>query len=508
MKQNGERDLFRWALLGVFAAAAGLRFFRIGEKGLWVDEGYSAVVTKLPLGQLVEGVFKLENHPPLYFMLLKAWSVWGFLSGSDAYLRGFSAFASLAIVWGVYKLGRLVFGKWEGLVAGGLVAVSAYQVYFAQEVRLYTVVGALGVWATYFMVKGLREEGRVRDWVVYSVLSAAALWTFYYAVFLVAAQGAVALVYLAARRREESGGATARRWVVSQMVIVLTFVPLVFVMLRRGGMGGAAGVGIGMGGSSLIEALAQYAAWVGTPLPERSLAAGLMLLGLFPVWAALMGMRKKTLAVVGMVMLFGLPFGMVALFPYKPFGFEGKHLFFVTPFWAVLAGFGVLRFKVAGALACAALVAGNVFALAAYYPDSYQKENWDWAAEYVGERFGSRDAIYCNPAWGVYSFERYWTSRYAGELVRGRAPTLLDDTDGNITEGAFREMISRYQRVWLVEVENKAIGPDRKVGEWFREMMRAKMEVARRFAVGKISIVLFQRKERERDEDIQRDGDG
>ena len=69
-------------------------------------------------------------------------------------------------------------------------------------------------------------------------------------------------------------------------------------------------------------------------------------------------------------------------------------------------------------------------------------------------------------------------------------------------------MISRYQRVWLVEVENKAIGPDRNVGEWFREMMRAKMGVERRFAVGKISIVLFQRKERGRDEDIQRDGDG
>jgi len=34
------------------------------------------------------------------------------------------------------------------------------------------------------------------------------------------------------------------------------------------------------------------------------------------------------------------------------------------------------------------------------------------------------------------------------------------------------------------------------------------MEVERRFAVGKIRIVLFQRKERERDEEIQRDGDG
>ena len=214
MKQEGEQGLFRWWLLGVFAVAAGLRFFRIGEKGLWVDEGYSAVVTRLPLGQLVEGVFRLENHPPLYFVLLKVWSVRGLLSGSDAYLRGFSAFASLAIVWGVYKLGRLVFGKWEGLVAAGLVAVSAYQVYFAQEVRLYAVVGALGVWATYFMVKGLREEGRVRDWVVYCVLSATALWTFYYAVCLVAAQGAVALLYLAARRREDSRGRTARRWVV------------------------------------------------------------------------------------------------------------------------------------------------------------------------------------------------------------------------------------------------------------------------------------------------------
>ena len=111
MKQEGERGLFRWGLLGVFVVAAGLRFFRIGEKALWVDEGYSATLTKLRWDLLLEGVLRLENHPPLYFVLLKVWSVCGFLSGSDAYLRGLSAFASLAIVGGVYKLGRLVLGK-------------------------------------------------------------------------------------------------------------------------------------------------------------------------------------------------------------------------------------------------------------------------------------------------------------------------------------------------------------------------------------------------------------
>ncbi len=499
MKEDSKRGLCEYWWLLIVAVAAGLRFFGIGSKALWVDEGYSAKVIELGWKPLVRGVFELENHPPLYFAALKAWSfVWS--PGSDGYVRGLSALASVLIVLGVYKVGRLVFGKWEGIVGAGLTAVSAYQIYFAQEARLYALVGALGVWSTYFLMRGLKDEGRLRDWVAYCALSIAALWTFYYSVFLVAAQGVTALMML--MRREGKG--VRVRWVASQMVIVLAFVPLVFVMLGRGGGMRAAGEGMGMEGAVLSRAVVEYAAWVPGPLPDKSLAVGLTLLGVFPVWAAIMGIRKKAVGVAGMVILFALPFGLVALLPYKPFGFEGKHLFFVTPFYWALAGYAAVRFRVAGIASCAALVASNIFALATYYPDSYQKEDWDWAAEYVGERFGSRDAIFCEPAWEIYSFERYWTRKYAGEVVRGSAPAMIDSTGGRIAEDELREMVGGYRRVWLVEVENKAVGPNPNVEKWLGEMMGVKMRIERRFAVGTISIVLFQRKEGERDEDSQR----
>ena len=502
MRERRKGDMWGYWVLGVVAVGTALRFFRLGAKSLWVDEGYSVVVTRLGWGVLVKGVFELENHPPLYFLALKLWNMAGYPE-SDGYVRGLSAIVSVAIVWGVYKLGRLVFGKWEGLVGAGLAGISAYQIYFAQEARLYALVGALAVWSTYFLFRGLREEGRPRDWVAYCVLGAAALWTFYYSVFLVAAQGAAAVTYLVVKGREEKGSAAWRGWVVSQVVLMLAFAPLAVMLLSKGKVTGGGGAGVS--GGALGEGLAQYAVWVGSAVPERSLVAGLTLLGIFPVWAALMGMRKKWLGVTTTVMLFGLPFGMVALFPYKPFGFEGKHLFFVTPFYWVIAGFVVVRFKVAGRVACAALVACNVLALSIYYGDSYEKEDWDWAAEYVGERFGSRDAIFCEPAWGYYSFERYWLRRYAGELVRGEAYVLIDP-EGELTAEALREEFSPYRRVWLVEGENAAVVPNPNVEKWLGEMMSVKMKVERKSAIGKIIVVLFQRKEGERDEDSEGEG--
>ena len=87
-----------------------------------------------------------------------------------------------------------------GLIAALLVALSPYNVWYSQEVRMYTLGAALGVMVVYALLRigqgqgsGVRSQGRTRDrarrqaagwWAVYAVAAAAGMYTLYYFVFL------------------------------------------------------------------------------------------------------------------------------------------------------------------------------------------------------------------------------------------------------------------------------------------------------------------------------------
>src|SRR6185295_20181805 len=48
-----------------------LRVFRIGEQELWIDEAFSFHMATVPTG--LWAALRLENSPPLYYLLQRAW---------------------------------------------------------------------------------------------------------------------------------------------------------------------------------------------------------------------------------------------------------------------------------------------------------------------------------------------------------------------------------------------------------------------------------------------------
>ena len=124
-------------LLTITALGGYLRFYQIGSKGLWLDEAFSIWMGQQPLAEMLQWLVRIDQHPPLYYMLLRAWLGLGDGTGT---VRALSALCSTLTVPVIFLLGRRLSGLWAGLLAALLLAVSPFHVHFAQEARMYALL--------------------------------------------------------------------------------------------------------------------------------------------------------------------------------------------------------------------------------------------------------------------------------------------------------------------------------------------------------------------------------
>lgn len=130
----------------LLAGALALRVLWIDAPSLWVDEAASLGFARMGWDELWRAVPQVETNPPTYYALLKAWIA---VAGtSEAALRLPGAIAGALAVPLLYLAGVRVLGRGAALVAAGFLALSAVQVAYAQETRVFPFV-------TLFFIAGL-----------------------------------------------------------------------------------------------------------------------------------------------------------------------------------------------------------------------------------------------------------------------------------------------------------------------------------------------------------------
>jgi len=223
--------------IGVLLLGFSLRLLRLGHHGLFLDEAWSwATAQMTPLE-----IFRLslrDPHPPLYYLLLKGFLV--LLPDSEAGLRAFSLLASmlaLATVW-------LAVFRWWGAraatYAGCLMAVSSFDLYYAQETRMYTLLAAL--WLLAYVLLALAMQGRHGLLLVWGGVNALMAWTHYYGLLVAATQAAFALIFWAWHRWRAGNDTLPGRWLgLGLLLTLIGSLPslLVFWSFRSGNAGGA-----------------------------------------------------------------------------------------------------------------------------------------------------------------------------------------------------------------------------------------------------------------------------
>jgi mannosyltransferase len=197
------------------AAAAAPRFAALGHQSFWVDETITARLVAKPFPGMLAALPHSESTPPLYYVL--AWS-WSRIFGPDeAALRSLSALLGTLTVPVAFAAGKVLVSRRTGLFAAGLASVSPLLVWYSQEARAYALFIFLGGLSLLFFARAL-DEGSPRAFGWWACMSALALLTHYFAVFLVAGE---ALFLLYRYRRPEARRATAAVAAVGVAVLPL-----------------------------------------------------------------------------------------------------------------------------------------------------------------------------------------------------------------------------------------------------------------------------------------------
>ncbi len=223
------RSIAAVLLLLILLLALGLRFYCLDAQSLWNDEGTSVAMAQRDLVTIARDASH-DIHPPLYYWLLSGW-VRLFGTGEMA-VRSLSALLGVALVALTYALGRLLCGQWVGLGAGFLAAIHPFQVYYAQEARMYMLLAVLTA-AVIWVLTMVFERGSLLLWAALVLLEAAGLYTHYSFVFIILVLNLAYALWLVWVRRGEMVWLQALNWVLSQVAVLLLFLPWLSTAIQQ-----------------------------------------------------------------------------------------------------------------------------------------------------------------------------------------------------------------------------------------------------------------------------------
>jgi hypothetical protein len=452
----------RAGLAAIILLGTGLRFAAPDGKTIWFDEAFSRWLAQQSPAALVGWVATIDQHPPLYYLLLAGWL--RMVGDEIGALRLFSAMVGVLAIPLVAVAARRLGGREVGWIAGLVMAVSPFQVQYGQEMRMYALlnlaVAILLLAATRLLTTPLPNLG---TWALLVGAQAAALWTHNTALLLIV--GALNLGVAAAWWWGRSTEGTVvlpglhrphfwRQWWLGQLAVLLLWLP--------------------WGPAFLAQARAVDADfWIALPTAWRvwegfnTLAAAHV-----PAWwpfATLWGWVGVGAALVGLVrlgprnprtwLLAALwllpPLLEVLVSVRRPIFHEHTLIWTLIPY-AVLVGAGAAsRPRMAWrAAAVALLIAYHVPGLYGYFVE-FQKEPWEQAAAYVADRALPGDLVLFHATWAQLTFDAYYPAD-APEILRAGVPSEL------FASGAIEPrmtvadlphlsgLLAGRERVWLV----------------------------------------------------------
>ena len=119
--------------------------------------------------------FDSQYHPPLYYVAAHLWAQ--IFGSSIAAIRSISAFISLLAFPGIYWLCLELFGSSvTGWLAVALIAVSPFQIHYAQEARQYSLLIVAVLFTSAALLRAIRVKTKL-SWIIYAATVTVGLYT-------------------------------------------------------------------------------------------------------------------------------------------------------------------------------------------------------------------------------------------------------------------------------------------------------------------------------------------
>lgn len=220
--------------LAAIGASAALQLATINRYSFWFDESFTAALLKFGPSQIIN-LTSLDVHPPLYYLLLKGYSL--IFGTSDFALRSFSLIFMVISLTLLYRLLLRLVNHRSALIGLWFAALGPFVVRYGQEARMYGLNSALIIGSTLVLVRQTqmaKKQRQNRWWVVYALLVSAIMYTHYFGALIVLIHG---LYMLTLHRKERSLIGRVKGidsgWLLSMIGAGILYLPWLPTLLKQ-----------------------------------------------------------------------------------------------------------------------------------------------------------------------------------------------------------------------------------------------------------------------------------
>lgn len=438
-----------------------LRVFRIGAESLWLDEAYSVhFVSTMRMSELILELPGMDNSPPLYYMLLDVWTV--IFGVSETSIRLLSALFGVCTIVVIYMIGSELYSERVGLLSAGLLSLSSFHIWYAQDARMYTLLALLASLSFLFLIRWSNDVDNPKYAALYVLSTVAVGYTHVFGLFVILSQSV--FVFGKEFLSEDGVDRTAVvRWVAIQASVGVLLLPYLRILLTRV---------ITDGGQT----------WVRLPPVGYIVTTPLAYFGTSTVLEWNPVVRFGLLALIGVLSIAALSPLVYRLLgrdpPSRSLSFDGRdesagiRTSLLLASWVLIpivvpilisytiTPIYVQRYTIAASIGLFILVAKGIYsvprpsarfvvmvlllaALIQPLPSDYstdQKEQWRESAQYVEENADSDDIVLLNSRDLEYPFNYYFDSQDV---------TVTSASENTLQEERLTEL-SESETIWLV----------------------------------------------------------
>ncbi|MEA1928907.1 MAG: glycosyltransferase family 39 protein, partial [Candidatus Auribacterota bacterium] len=196
-------------LFFLLVLAASLRIYHLGHASLWLDE--LATVYGLDAG-----------NPPAYIYLLQGWIK--IVGNGEAMVRLPSVILSLLMIPLLYLFGKKLFSAEAGLIAAVLLTISPYNINYAQEVRMYSLVWLLGLISFYFFHQFLKKRSNL-PLIICLIANILSIYISYSGFFFIISENIIFLIFYNRSR--------LKSWISAQLLSIVLLIPLFPLFIEK-----------------------------------------------------------------------------------------------------------------------------------------------------------------------------------------------------------------------------------------------------------------------------------
>jgi mannosyltransferase len=463
-------ELAPWLVIIITLIGGFLRVLLLDHKGMWLDETFSVWLANHSVVDMLQWMIKIDQHPPLYYLLLHYWIA---LNGDTPYYaRLLSALFGAGTIPIIYLIGKRMSGAVMGLVAAVFLALSPFNIYYAQETRMYTLLTFNAAVAIYALVRLLTDSRSVRligsqfreylhawrtlgpvepdsegnfsykvdtrnrtgwrawifrhrwlpirtietdlAWVAFIVFSAATMLTHNTAVLFLLATNIFVLGLMLFQRTTKSGSLLSFQapsfwnWVKAQIVIFLLWSPWISAFIDQASRVYQEFWIPKPSWDTVIQVLESFL----DPSMSYLQSSQVMVMRILYALVLCLGMvhyRKKISQFLFLAALFAVPFlGELIVSIRRPIFLDRTLIWITIPLFLVLAAGTVqLRFRLLMIAMVGILGTTSLFSTGDYYR-FWQKEDWSTAAGYVANFAQKDDLVLFNSNFVEIPFDYYF----------------------------------------------------------------------------------------------------